>query len=412
MKVVKKMTSKENEILQNTKQIAQELDELKDFIYHNPELSFQEEKSSRAHHELLKQHGFVVEQPFVHLDTAFCAVYDSQKPGPTICYMAEYDALPDIGHGCGHNILGATSTGAGIVLSKMVDDVGGRVIVLGTPAEETSGAKVNMANAGVFTNIDAAIMMHPSDAYRLSGSSLSMVTRRYEFYGKTSHAASQPEEGINALDAQIVLFSALNAFRQQTREDARIHGVIVEGGKAANVIPEYTDSRFYVRASDKKYMLELAEKLDNMAQAAALATGCRVEISEYELGYDNLVSNQHLNQLLKESLSVYTEDEVLPGEVSKGSVDAGNVSHACPTIHGYFPIAQHKLIGHTREFGEATCTDYAHEQMLISVAALARCGYCLLTEPQKLKQVKEEYEQAVEKGIIIPPDGEEKYAKR
>lgn len=396
------MNCLDEQILKNTKEIARELDELKNFIYHHPELSFQEQKSSQAHCDLLQKHGFHVEKPFIGLDTAFCAQYRSLKEGPTICYMAEYDALPDIGHGCGHNILGAASTGAGIVLSKWIDKIGGRVIVLGTPAEETSGGKVNMAREGVFSNIDAALMMHPSDRYQLSGSSLSMVTRRYEFHGKTAHAASQPEEGVNALDAQIILFSALNAFRQQTREDARIHGVIVNGGTAANVIPEYTDSRFYVRAADKKYMLELAEKLDTMAKAAAMATGCTLDISEYELGYDNLVSNEQLNELLRESISTFTNQEILPGEVSMGSVDAGNVSHVCPTVHGYFPIAPHPLIGHTREFAKATCTKFAHDQMVIAVASMVRCGYLLIKDPKLLNKVKEEYAQALERGIVVP----------
>lgn len=394
----------QDQIQKYTEEIAPELDALKEELYNHPELSLEEFNSSKAHHRLLKKHGFQVEQPFIGMKTAFRAVYDSKKEGPTICYMSEYDALPDIGHGCGHNILGATSTGAGIVLSKLLKEIGGKVIVLGTPAEETSGGKVAMAEQGVFKEIDAALMMHPFTKYQLSGTSLSMVTRRYEFFGQTAHAAGSPELGKNALDSQIVLFSSLNAYRQQMKEDGRIHGVIVDGGKAANVIPDYTDSRFYVRAADKKYMLELADQLDKMANASAMATNCEVKISEYELPYDNLVSNHHLNDILREALKTYTEETVFEPEISKGSLDAGNVSHVCPTVHGYFPITKDQSVAaHTRAFAQASMSDYAHDSMVVTVSALALCGYRLITEKNLLEKVKEEYQKDLAAGKILPP---------
>lgn len=249
------------DILKKVEEISGELDELRKFIYENPELGFEEYKSSKAHMDLLKKHGFEIECPYMDCPTSFKAIYDSKKEGRTISYLSEYDALPGIGHGCGHNILGATATGAGIVLSNLIDEIGGRVIVFGTAAEEVGGTKIEIANSNELADVDVAIEMHPASYNSLTPNSLALATRRFEFFGKTSHAADAPEKGINALDAQIVLFSAINALRQETKDGARIHGIIKDGGKAANIIPDYTDSRFYARSPEKKDLLEILEKL-------------------------------------------------------------------------------------------------------------------------------------------------------
>ena len=221
-------------------EMREELQGLSDYIYENPELGLNEYKSSQAHVDLLRKHGFDVEYPYLGFDTAFKATFDSGKEGPTVAYLSEYDALPGIGHGCGHNMLGTVDTGAGIALSKVVGETGGRVVVLGTPAEETDGVKVDMANADTFDDVDVALCTHPSDQNLMSNVSLAMEALEFEFFGKTAHAAGAPWEGINALDAAINMFNLVNAGRQQLRPDARVHGIIAEGGVAANIIPEYT----------------------------------------------------------------------------------------------------------------------------------------------------------------------------
>ncbi|MCI5642994.1 MAG: M20 family metallopeptidase [Peptoniphilus sp.] len=390
------------DILKRVEEISGELDELRNFIYENPELGFEEYKSSKAHIDLLKKHGFEIECPYMGCETSFKAVYDSKKEGRTVSYLSEYDALPGIGHGCGHNILGATATGAGIVLSKLIDEIGGRVIVFGTAAEEVGGTKIEIANSDELKDVDVAIEMHPASYNSLTPNSLALSTRRFEFFGKTSHASDAPEKGINALDAQIVLFSAINALRQETKDGTRIHGIIKDGGKAANIIPDYTDSRFYARSPEKKDLLEILEKLENCAKGAALATGCEVKISEYEKGNDNTVRNNAFNSVLKEKLEKYLNEEIKDIELNKGSTDAGNFSHEVPTIHGYFKIADESVNGHTVELREATMTDYAFSQMKKVIAAIVEVGITILTDDEVFEKIIKEFEENVKNGKIIP----------
>ncbi|MDY3902088.1 M20 family metallopeptidase [Peptoniphilus sp.] len=390
------------DILKRVEEISGELDELRNFIYENPELGFEEYKSSKAHIDLLKKHGFEIECPYMGCETSFKAVYDSKKEGRTVSYLSEYDALPGIGHGCGHNILGATATGAGIVLSKLIDEIGGRVIVFGTAAEEVGGTKIEIANSDELKDVDVAIEMHPASYNSLTPNSLALSTRRFEFFGKTSHASDAPEKGINALDAQIVLFSAINALRQETKDGTRIHGIIKDGGKAANIIPDYTDSRFYARSPEKKDLLEILEKLENCAKGAALATGCEVKISEYEKGNDNTVRNNSFNAVLKEKLEKYLDEEIKDIELNKGSTDAGNFSHEVPTIHGYFKIADESVNGHTVELREATMTDYAFSQMKKVIAAIVEVGITILTDDEVFEKIIKEFEENVKNGKIIP----------
>lgn len=388
--------------LKIVEEISLDLDELRKFIYENPELGFEEYKSSKAHMDLLKKHGFEIECPYMGCETSFKAVYHSKKEGRTISYLSEYDALPGIGHGCGHNILGATATGAGIVLSKLIYDIGGRVIVFGTAAEEIGGTKIEIANSHELDDVDVAIEMHPASYNALTPNSLALATRRFEFFGKTSHAADAPEKGINALDAQIVLFSAINALRQETKDGARIHGIIKDGGKAANIIPDYTDSRFYARSPEKKDLLEILEKLENCARGAALATGCQLKISEYEKGNDNTVRNLAFNEVLKEKMEKYLDEEIKDEELNKGSTDAGNISHETPTLHGYFKIADEGVSGHTVELRDATMTDYAFSQMKKVIAAIVEVGIEILQNDETYEKIMKEFKESIKSGKIIP----------
>ncbi|MBG0763944.1 MAG: amidohydrolase, partial [Tissierellales bacterium] len=206
--------------------LEEELRQLSEEIYENPELGYKEFKSAKLHEKILEKYGFEVESGYMGIETGFRAEYDSGKEGPTVAFLIEYDALPGIGHGCGHNILGTTSTGASIVLKSIIDEIGGKVVAFGTPAEETSGAKVIFADKGAFDDVDVAMMAHPNFAYNRSGKSLALEPIEFEFTGRTSHAAAAPEKGINALDAAINTFNNINALRQQVRSDARIHGII------------------------------------------------------------------------------------------------------------------------------------------------------------------------------------------
>ena len=380
-------------ILQIAAEIRPEIEALSDAIYANPELGSREYESSKLHVALLEKYGFTVEKPYMGFATGYRAEYRSAKPGPHICFMAEYDALPGVGHGCGHNMLGATSVAAGIILSRLIEKTGGWAVVLGTPAEETNGAKVEYAKRGVFRELDAAIVCHPTSMdYYKSGASLAMETIEFEFFGKAAHAASEPEMGVNALDAVIQTFNNVNALRQQTKPDARIHGIITEGGEACNVIPEHCVCRFYVRAAKKAYLKHLYEQVANCGKAAALATGCQLQMRPFELGYDDLATNERLNQLFADSLGEMGVEEIAdPGEAS-GSVDAGNVSYVCPTIHPYFPITKKNVAGHTREFADCTQTEYAKDRMMEAAGAMALTGYHIITEPKTLAEIRREFQ--------------------
>lgn len=380
-------------ILQTAQEIRPDIEALSDAIYANPELGSKEFESSKLHAALLEKYGFTIEKPYLGFGTGYRAEYRSAKPGPHICFMAEYDALPGVGHGCGHNMLGATSVAAGILLSRLVDETGGWVVVLGTPAEETNGAKVEYAKKGAFRDLDAAIVCHPTSVdYYKSGTSLAMETIEFEFTGKAAHAASEPEMGINALDAVIQTFNNINALRQQTKTDARIHGIITEGGEACNVIPEHCVCRFYVRAAKKSYLKHLYEQVLNCGKAAALATGCKLQTRPFELGYDDLATNERLNRVFIDSLAELGVKEVAdPGEAS-GSVDAGNVSYVCPTIHPYYPITKKNVAGHTREFAACTQTAYAKDRMMEAACAMALTGWHVITEPQTLAEIRKEFQ--------------------
>ena len=372
-----------------------ELVALSTSIHDHPEMGHQETFAADAHCALLEKYGFTVERPFCGLPTAFKATYSSQKPGPTIGFLAEYDALPGIGHGCGHNILGATSTGSGIVLREMIDQLGGTVIVFGTPAEETDGGKVAIVNAGGFDGVDVAMMAHPSDKYYKSGTSLGIVPLRFEFFGQTAHAAAAPEKGANALHGVISLFNNIAALREHFQSDARVHGVILDGGKAANVVPDYTRADCYVRAATKPYLNKLVEQVKNCAQAAALSNGVTVKISNFEAIYDNMVTNETLSNQFTQRLLDCGVPEVIAARPGSGSSDAGNVSQVCPMIHPHFAISQEACNSHTVEFAAASVTDFANEQMAKTVRAFALTAADIIENPQLLADITAEFRQTM-----------------
>ncbi|QXM06845.1 M20 family metallopeptidase [Crassaminicella indica] len=378
-------------VLHLVEEIKDELIILNEYILNNPELGNKEIKACKAHIDLLKKHGFAVEEKYLNIKTAFRAVFKSSKPGPTIAYLAEYDALPEIGHGCGHNILGTTSTGAGIVLSKILSTIGGNVVVFGTPAEETCGAKVDMANKGAFDDITVAMISHPADKHYKSGKSLAMEAIEFTFKGRTAHAAACPEKGINALDAVINTFNNINALREHIKSDARVHGIIKEGGKAANIVPDLAIAQFYVRATTKSYLKELVEKVKNCAKGASIATGTELEIRNYEYSYDNLVTNQKLSEAYCKRLKDMGIEKIYEPKESFGSLDTGNVSHICPTIHPYFSISKTPIASHTKEFRDATNKPFAYNQMFKTIGALVLTGIDVIENHDLLHNIQKEF---------------------
>ena len=386
MEILNKLENKFSEIFEDLK-------ELNEYIYKNPELGRKEFKACEAHKNLLKKYGFEIEENYIGIPTAYLAKYSSGKKGIKIGYLAEYDALPEIGHGCGHNILGTTSIGAGILLKEYIDEFGGEVLIFGTPAEETFGAKVDMAEAGCFDDIDVAMISHPTGKnHEKSGTSQAMEALQFTFRGKTAHAAGDPYNGINALDGVIQFFNSINALRQQTKTSARIHGIISNGGKAANIIPDLAVANFYIREATTKEMLKLSERVKNCAKGAALATGTSLEIENYEYTFKHLVTNEKLSSIYTKNLELQGIKDI-PMSDPTGSSDCGDVSHHCPTIHTYFPISKCELTGHSLEFAKATITEEAYKGMKEAIFALVMTGKDILSDPNLLKEIKDEFNQ-------------------
>jgi amidohydrolase len=382
-----------NIILDELTKIQEDMWNINDFMYHNPELGNEEHKAVEKLTSLLKDHNFNIEIGVADIPTAFRAIYESKVPGPSIAYLCEYDALPQIGHGCGHNMIGTMSVGAAIALSKVIDKIGGRIVVLGTPAEETDGGKVYMVEKGMFDTVDVAMILHPGSESTQSGESLAMDAIQFEFRGKASHAAAYPEAGINALDGVIQTFNGINALRQHIKSDVRIHGIIKEGGVAANIVPDYAVAQFYVRAKDRKYLDEVVEKVKNIARGASLMTGATLEISNYEISYDNLKTNKTLSEVFTKNLKSTGVSEIKEPRSGFGSIDMGNVSLVVPSIHPYIGLDCPDVASHSREMADMTVSDIGHERLIQGSAALAYTGYDIITDENLLSKIKEEFEQ-------------------
>ncbi len=366
--------------------IKERLVEISDYIYNNPELGNEEYKAVEALTTFLKEHDFKVESSIAGMDTAFKATFDSGKPGMTIGYLCEYDALPKIGHGCGHNMIGVMSAGAGVVLSKVLHEIGGKVIVYGTPAEETNGGKVILAEAGVFDELDAAMIVHPDGETRSSGSSSALYPIRFIYKGKTAHAASCPEKGINALNSVIQLFNGIDALRQHVTSDVRMHGIITKGGVAANIVPDEAIADFYFRASTKERVTEVVEKVKKIAEGAALMTGATLEMERYELPYDDLNTNETLSEMFNNNLRELGITDIKEAKATGGSSDIGNVSHVAPTIHPYIGITDCPIVGHSVEMANATTTSKAHDRLLIAALAMAYTGHDVIVRNESLRK--------------------------
>ncbi|MET3697753.1 amidohydrolase [Bacillus oleivorans] len=393
-------------LVQNAKDVLfQSVEENRDLyiqishdIHERPEIGNQEFYASSRHVETLRNAGFEVTTAVAGHETSFYAEKKSGKEGPVVAFLAEYDALPGIGHACGHNIIGTTSVAAAIALAEVLEQTGGRVVVLGTPAEEggpNGSAKGSFVKRGFLKDVDVALMLHPGGKTSLTGESLAVDPLDFHFYGKPAHASGAPEQGINALDAVIQLFNGINALRQQLASDIRIHGIITHGGDAPNIIPEYASARFFIRAETWSKTVETSDKVRRIAEGAALATGATVKIERFQNEVKDFVLNSVLDEVLGAELAALGEVVHTEKRKGKGSTDAGNISYEVPTSHGHIKIGPDDLIGHTAEFREAAKSEQGDHALITGAKALAAAGYRLLTEAELLQQIKEEFQRAL-----------------
>ena len=362
-------------------------------IHENPELGNEEFHSVELLTAFLKKHGFEVETGQCDMPTAFIASYKGTKEGPVIGYLAEYDALRGMGHACGHNMIGTLACTSAIALKEAVDEYGGEVRVIGAPAEETMGGKCAMAEAGYYDDLAVAIMGHPASVHAASSNMMAIDSQKFEFFGKAAHTAASPELGINALNAVLITFRNIDALRQHTVSTARVHGIIRDGGQAANIVPEYASCEFYIRAEDSKYCLEFSERVKNCARAAALATGAELKITNFEGFYDNLATNETLSaRCIFHSHEFGIAEEINKRE-STGSSDIGNVSYRCPCVHQWFDVVGDPNVPlHTAELAAGADSDYGYDNMFTIAKAFVATAEDVLTQPEFLAEIRAEFD--------------------
>jgi amidohydrolase len=368
----------------------QQLRDLSLKIHSNPELGFQEVKAAAWLMQYLEKNGFTVQRGICELETAFRGSYGEGKPA--IALVAEYDALPHLGHACGHNLIAGGSVGAAVAAKEAVDQWGGSVQVIGTPAEELYGGKVIMAKRGAFDSLDAAMMVHPGSHNAAVTPALACIALEVEFFGRAAHAAGHPEAGINALEAMLLSFAAINSLRQHIKDKARIHGIITDGGDAANVVPAHSAGNFLVRAEDDAYLDELKEKVLDCFVSGATATGARLEYRWGETRYAPMRNNITLAKLFRQNMeSLGRRMPLYDPDRSFGSTDMGNVSQVVPGIHPGVAIVSPEVVNHSPEFALAAASEAGIEGMLDAAKAMAMTIVDLIASPETAAQVKREF---------------------
>lgn len=360
------------------------------YLYDNPEIGLKEYKTSKLLVDTIGKLGFETTYPYI-LETGFMGKYISAKNGPKIAFLCEYDALPDVGHGCGHNLIGVISIAAANALKEVIDEIGGEIYIYGTPAEENFGGKIDFVKSGAFNEIDLALMLHPGTTNRIGSKTVAIMPIMFEFFGKNAHGCS-PQDGINALDAAISTYNGISMMRQYALPNTFIHGVIKEGGSAANVIPAYSKMEFYFRNPKMSYAKELVDKAIKIAEGACLQTGAKLKTTIYETPYDDKLINYTLCNKLKQIYqSLELEDILDVNETPSGSSDIGSVSYVCPTLEGSIKIANKEVLGHSKEMAEATVSQNGIDAIINGGIALAKIAYDYITDEEFKQEVTKEF---------------------
>jgi len=386
------MTTIKDQLRATVDGLGDELETLSRRIHDHPELGYQEVQACAWLSDFLAAKGLEVERGVGGVSTAFRATLETGD-GPTIAILCEYDALPGLGHACGHNVIATAGAGAGAALAALRGRLPkGRVQVIGTPAEEGGGGKVALIEGGVFEAVDAAMMIHGWDAWIGHQDLLGIVRLGFEFTGKAAHASADPWSGVNALDGVIQLFNNVAMLRQQVRPDARIHGIVTNGGAAPNIIPESAAATFYVRAAKIDDMWDLARRVEACAEGAATATGCQVKTIRMEHPYEPMKRNAPLLDAFRANMAALGIEESPEIPDRLGSSDVGNVSQIIPTIQPLVQIAPTGTPIHSRLFEAAAVTALARDGMLKAASTMAMTTVDLLTEPGLLQRARHDFE--------------------
>ncbi len=369
------------------------LNELADRIFENPEIAYEEVKASKWLSDYLEERGFQVTREAGGVPTAFKGEIKGASEGPAIAIISEYDALPGLGHACGHNIIATMGVGAAAAVAEIVGELPGSIISMGTPAEEGGGGKIKLIDAGVFDDVDAAMMIHPGDHNVTFRPSLGRVKLFADFIGKPSHAAVAPEKGINALDALVTAYQNIGLLRQQLPSDVRIHGIITHGGDAPNIIPERASALFYLRTRNKHFLPELVQRVRACAEGAAQAHGARVELREDPLSYEPFRKNPEMCAIFGENLrALGTElDDVDIGSLGAGSSDMGNLSWKVPAIEARLAMVPVDVAPHTAGFAEASGGEPGRKILRLGAQVMAMTAIDLLTSPERMQAVRRSF---------------------
>lgn len=379
-------------------ELGEQLLEVSHDIHANPEIRFEEVRSSALLATRLQEHGFVVDKPLAGLETAFLGTFDTGRPGPRIAIFCEYDALPEIGHGCGHNVIASAGLGAALVTKDLLarEEVGGTLLVVGSPAEEGGGGKVPIIDAGVLDGVDAAMMLHPSGENLSAMRTLSRASMEVTFTGRAAHAAVSPHEGVNALDAAVLTLNAIALLRQQVTPDVRIHTIITDGGQAHNIIPEVARVGISLRSEDPRVMLEeLRPRIENCVKGAALATGATADIHHIDPPYLSIQPNPVLEQVVDDAYRrIGRTAEPHRDEVFPGSTDMGNVSQVVPAIHPNIEIVP-GLSMHSRRATELVGGEHGDQAVLDGALMLAMTATALFRSPDLVARVRSEFREGI-----------------
>lgn len=344
---------------------------LSDSLHDDPELGWQEFRSSASVAGVLADHGFSVEHPYLGLETAFRATFGTGEF--TIGFLAEYDALPGLGHACGHNLISAMSAGGAIGLAAAADELGITVEVIGTPAEEGGGGKIELLERGAFTELDFALMAHPAPVDVAEAEPFAVTHWHVEYTGRAAHAAAYPERGVNANDAFLVAQVALGLLRQQLPKTVRVHGVMTNGGEAPNAIPAKTEGRWYVRAESTAELLEVEKQVINCFEAGALATGASLSITPESKRYAEMRTDENaLESYRTNALALGRNFDVDPiaATMNRASTDMGNVSQVVNAIHPYIGVGG-EASNHQAAFAESCVGAQAERTLIDGATALA-----------------------------------------
>lgn len=381
-------------IFKEVENIKEDLVKLSKNIHENPETAFEEYKSAEFIKNLLRKYDFDVEEESGGLVTAFKARFKGNGEGPRIGFLAEYDALPEIGHGCGHNLIAAVSAGAAIALSKFMKDLPGEVLLIGTPAEEGGGGKIILIEEGVFDDIDYALMTHPSTENKVHRGGTAAADVDLEFFGVSAHS-SAPEFGINALQGVIQTFNNIDHRRAMLPIGSNINGIITKGGVASNVIPDYARCNFTVRAKNTGDLKLILDEIIEIVRGVEKLTGAKGKLEMGKI-YAERYPNYLMGEVFKKYMELQGEEVVYPDPHAKvGSSDIGNVSLIMPAIHEYFKITKTLINAHSIEFTEAAKSDYAHEIAIKASKSLAALAYDILTDENFRREIDEEFNNTV-----------------